>query len=477
MMTSAVLAAALTSSWTLVAGVTRLDPLGSAHQAVFASAFLVAAATARWLAGREGAAVEGILAGGFAVAALLPGILLPMILFRRTMVGLGWAIPALALGWWGLSRGRPLWQRSAAVFAALAWLPSVTATHLDQPWPAAVTLLTAAFLFLLVHLASRAPGSGGMVDPWLGHLAGPAAALAALGWARVTATVVVRAAPGGITTSGSRAQLMAILALVAAVVLLLAARNRTTGTHSVPAAVLMVFGMVWGFAARTGPGALAVLPELHVLVAAMAVLVLVATYSPEDPEWMQGTPWLLALGTAVLAVLRLWPEGEALLHAGTAMVQEGLLVAAGSTLLLAGRRRASRPAPLHGGWIENAGWITVLAAASHGLGVLLEHGHLAEMSRTVPLSVLWGVAGLLLVGYGLISRTPHRRHLGLALLAGTVAKVFLHDLAAAATMVRVLAFAVTGAALLAGSFLYIRFRALLGSEETGAEAEESPDAW
>ncbi len=76
--------------------------------------------------------------------------------------------------------------------------------------------------------------------------------------------------------------------------------------------------------------------------------------------------------------------------------------------------------------------------------------------------MLWGGAGLALVLAGLVSRHRARRLVGLTLLAVTVVKVFLVDLAAAPTVIRIVAFLATGLALIGGSFLYARFRDTLG---------------
>jgi uncharacterized membrane protein len=107
-----------------------------------------------------------------------------------------------------------------------------------------------------------------------------------------------------------------------------------------------------------------------------------------------------------------------------------------------------------------------VAAASRLLasGIALTQPDDATTRHTaiVALSVLWGGVGLALVLAGLVARHRARRLLGLALLAVTVAKVFLVDLAAAPTVTRIVAFLATGLALMGGSFLYARFRDRLG---------------
>ena len=118
------------------------------------------------------------------------------------------------------------------------------------------------------------------------------------------------------------------------------------------------------------------------------------------------------------------------------------------------------------GWIEAAGWVVAVTAASRLLASGIALGgpddDATRHTAVVALSVLWGGAGLALVLAGLMSRQRARRMLGLSLLVVTVLKVFLVDLAAAPTITRIVAFLATGLALVGGSFLYARFRDRLG---------------
>ena len=171
----------------------------------------------------------------------------------------------------------------------------------------------------------------------------------------------------------------------------------------------------------------------------------------------------LATGVALVSLARLsteWP-GETFGTGALAPAVVGALAAV--AVVVSGRWWFEAPSS---GWVEAAGWVVGVAAASRLLaaGIALAQPDDATTRHTavVALSVLWGGAGLALVLAGLVSRHRARRMLGLALLAVTVLKVFLVDLAAAPTITRIVAFMATGLALVGGSFLYARFRDRLG---------------
>ncbi|MFM8952805.1 MAG: DUF2339 domain-containing protein [Planctomycetaceae bacterium] len=73
-------------------------------------------------------------------------------------------------------------------------------------------------------------------------------------------------------------------------------------------------------------------------------------------------------------------------------------------------------------------------------------------------SIVWGLFALALVLAGIARNRWPLRRAGLALFAIVSAKVFLNDLASLDQFWRIVAFVILGLLLLAGSFLYLRFR-------------------
>ncbi len=73
-------------------------------------------------------------------------------------------------------------------------------------------------------------------------------------------------------------------------------------------------------------------------------------------------------------------------------------------------------------------------------------------------SIVWAVFALALVLAGIAKHVGPLRWSGLVLFAVVSVKVFLHDLASLDAFWRIIAFIVLGLLLLAGSFLYLRFR-------------------
>jgi uncharacterized membrane protein len=122
-------------------------------------------------------------------------------------------------------------------------------------------------------------------------------------------------------------------------------------------------------------------------------------------------------------------------------------------------------------WWMRTGW-TALAAYCAGHVVMVwalglevvgwaERNALAEnltSARSASVSVLIAAYALVLVGFGIVSRSAVNRVLGLAFVALVVAKLYLHDVWLLSRIHRVTAFAVLGALLLLTSYLYSRYR-------------------
>jgi uncharacterized membrane protein len=90
----------------------------------------------------------------------------------------------------------------------------------------------------------------------------------------------------------------------------------------------------------------------------------------------------------------------------------------------------------------------------------------ADLARLASLSIAWALYGTALIIIGINRRYAPVRYVAIALLAMTVAKVFLVDLSAAGGIYRIIGFIGLGLALLLGAWLYQRYRdVILGSGE------------
>lgn len=80
-----------------------------------------------------------------------------------------------------------------------------------------------------------------------------------------------------------------------------------------------------------------------------------------------------------------------------------------------------------------------------------------NFARDMTYSIAWGLFSLLLLGIGIWQRSKHARYAAIGLLAVTLLKLFLHDLAAIESIFRI--GALIGVAVIAfiASFLYQRF--------------------
>jgi uncharacterized membrane protein len=76
------------------------------------------------------------------------------------------------------------------------------------------------------------------------------------------------------------------------------------------------------------------------------------------------------------------------------------------------------------------------------------------IAKQVSLSILWALASLIAIAVGFAKRLPAPRYAALALLAVTLLKVLLIDMAGVETLWRILSFTAVGALLLCVSFVY-----------------------
>jgi uncharacterized membrane protein len=100
-------------------------------------------------------------------------------------------------------------------------------------------------------------------------------------------------------------------------------------------------------------------------------------------------------------------------------------------------------------------------------------GNLADfaMPKLVMLSVLWAFIGLACVIVGFARHVRPLRYAALVLLALTLAKILLVDLAQAPSVYRILSFLAVGVLLLCVSFVYHHHENMHGLAESGAGAE------
>lgn len=182
---------------------------------------------------------------------------------------------------------------------------------------------------------------------------------------------------------------------------------------------------------------------------------------------------LALLGLAALAGLTMLPSGDRaadlFLHArflGLGACAAGMLL--GAELY----RRAAPGAPLLrlGGLKESPAVAVPLSLGGHALVMLLltleaaDRFHLEgaqEHMRQLSYSLIWAVYAIGMVVGGFLRRYRPVRLMALAVLVGTIVKVFVFDLSFLENPYRILSFLVLGAILVAVSFLYQRYRHVL----------------
>ena len=88
----------------------------------------------------------------------------------------------------------------------------------------------------------------------------------------------------------------------------------------------------------------------------------------------------------------------------------------------------------------------------------------APLFRTGGISILWGLFGLSFVLGGIIKNMKALRYAGLILFTVVVLKVFLSDLSNLSQLYRIIAFLGLGLVVLAGAFIYVRFKDFFNTE-------------
>ncbi len=103
--------------------------------------------------------------------------------------------------------------------------------------------------------------------------------------------------------------------------------------------------------------------------------------------------------------------------------------------------------------------------------------HFLPKFRMGGISIFWSVFALVLLLTGISKRKSSMRGMGLLLLGGVILKVFFVDLAGLDQLYRIVAFIILGIVVLAGSFLYLKYRNRFEKEEIKeADPVESTDS-
>jgi uncharacterized membrane protein len=98
----------------------------------------------------------------------------------------------------------------------------------------------------------------------------------------------------------------------------------------------------------------------------------------------------------------------------------------------------------------------------------------ADLARQVTLSIVWAAYAVLLVAVGIARQYAPIRYLAIVLLASTIAKVVLVDLAELDRVYRVLSVIGLGLLLIVASYLYQRFMADGDGERAGGNVPPAP---
>ena len=100
------------------------------------------------------------------------------------------------------------------------------------------------------------------------------------------------------------------------------------------------------------------------------------------------------------------------------------------------------------------------------LRFLMRYYNSSPGAARIAVSLLWGFYALALLAFGILRQKRAVRIPALTLFAVTVLKIFFLDLAGTPALYRVAGCMVTGAALIAGAWLYARF------EQKGDSSDE-----
>jgi uncharacterized membrane protein len=385
---------------------------------------------------RRGGVDRGLLVSFLGLAATFVAVTMPLVLSRQWVTA-SWAIQAVVLLWMAERLESGIVRRMALALLGIV-LVRLCAVDLGRTFlpggsvAAAAELPAAGYLRLL---AERVVAFG--------------VPIAAFG---VAARLLGRTAPreDGVTDRPAAADRgdawvvpLVWLAGIAALLLYVHLEVDRTADVFFPAARLPLLSLVWlgvgvifltRFAIRGDRSALA-------LAGCVAVAVLVKLFAWDLPAW--GVDERLVAG-----------PGYSALDAGLRALDFGAVIAflAVAYAVAGGPRAGAAARPL-------------LAVAC--LGTLFAYLTLETNSflaayypglRAGGVSIVWASFALGLVLAGIARNVGPLRWVGLGLFAIVSGKVFLHDLASLDTFWRIVAFIILGLLLIAGSFVYLKYR-------------------
>ena len=88
-----------------------------------------------------------------------------------------------------------------------------------------------------------------------------------------------------------------------------------------------------------------------------------------------------------------------------------------------------------------------------------------EQPYKLGMSILWSIYALVVISYGLWKGKKHLRIGAMVIFGITIVKVFFYDLAALDTISKTIVLVSLGVLLLISSFLYNKFKNLVGEED------------
>ncbi|CAN5497865.1 hypothetical protein BH10ACI2_BH10ACI2_25890 [soil metagenome] len=113
---------------------------------------------------------------------------------------------------------------------------------------------------------------------------------------------------------------------------------------------------------------------------------------------------------------------------------------------------------------------TIFVTASCELVNLMVQFHIPDAGK-LGLSILWGVYSLVLIVIGIAWNKKHLRIAAIALLAVTLVKLFLYDIADLGTIPKTILFISLGILMLIVSFLYSKYKSLIFKVAAGEEGD------
>jgi len=406
------------------------------RQVAFVTLGLAAFYTAHLLHFRgRGITDRGLLISFLGLAATFVAVTMPLVLSRQWVTG-SWAIQAVVLLWMAERLESGIVRRMALVLLGLVFVRFCTLDLGRTFLPggsvaaAAAELPAAGYLWLL---AERAIACGVPIAAF-----GVAARLLGQTPPHDEAGTAAASDPGDATLAP-----LVWLAGIAALLFYGHLEVDRTADFFFPVARLPLLSLVWlgigvislwQYAVRGSRTALA-------LTGCVAVAVLLKLFLWDLPSWGVDDRLVVGSGYSPLAVgLRALDFGAVIAFLAVAYAVAG------------GRRVGAEARPL-------------LAVAC--LGTLFAYLTLETNSflaayypglRAGGVSIVWAIFALALVLAGIARNVGPLRWAGLVLFAVVSGKVFLHDLASLDTFWRIVAFLILGLVLIAGSFVYLKFR-------------------